>query len=298
MRLTEEEMKQLYQQQTTRRAEQRQQCLSAEQLYRAASNQLSEAEREQVAEHMLECLECTQEYRLARTLKPWSETLVEASEEPSASIVAMPARRALVSVRVLYGVAATLLIVSISLGVMLQWLRREHQQEVARYNAEIAERDRRIAAVEETLTVTRQELAAKPVHTEEYETQLAEQRKVIEELSQPQVNVPIVDLDPSSAIRGSGDSTAIIKVPIGTNFCTLILNTRQEQVDSYYAIEIMDRINKIVWQDNRVRQNQLNPFTITLPRRLFPAGQYRIKLYGLDKSERKLIEAYSIQIKY
>jgi len=38
-----------------------------------------------------------------------------------------------------------------------------------------------------------------------------------------------------------------------------------------------------------LRKSQLNTFTVALPRRLLPAGRYRLKLYGLRSGHGELV---------
>jgi hypothetical protein len=69
MRLDSEELKRLYQQQTARAARSRDDCLTAEVIMSAATGEFSHAERNKVADHLIACSDCAQEYRLARSLE-------------------------------------------------------------------------------------------------------------------------------------------------------------------------------------------------------------------------------------
>jgi hypothetical protein len=83
MKLTDDKLKQLYQQQTARSA-QRAECLTDETLLRAAAGELGQIERERMADHLMVCSDCAQEYRLAQSLKPWAERVVAVSGSPAA----------------------------------------------------------------------------------------------------------------------------------------------------------------------------------------------------------------------
>lgn len=74
MKLTEEELKRFYQEQTTRlRDEQRGDCLSAEELRSVITEELPSARRERAADHLTKCASCVAEYRILRDLAEWAE---------------------------------------------------------------------------------------------------------------------------------------------------------------------------------------------------------------------------------
>jgi hypothetical protein len=84
MKLTDDKLKQLYQQQTARSARRQAECLSDETLLRAAAGELGQTERERMADHLMVCSDCATEYRLVQSLKPWAERVVATSGEPVA----------------------------------------------------------------------------------------------------------------------------------------------------------------------------------------------------------------------
>ncbi|RME48131.1 MAG: hypothetical protein D6791_04080 [Chloroflexi bacterium] len=79
MKLTSDELKELYQQRTTHSTRRPVECLTAETLRRAANRELSQPERERVADHLMVCADCAEEYRLIRSLRPWAERIAAAS---------------------------------------------------------------------------------------------------------------------------------------------------------------------------------------------------------------------------
>jgi hypothetical protein len=44
--------------------------------------------------------------------------------------------------------------------------------------------------------------------------------------------------------------------------------------------------------------SQFNDFTVALPSQSFPAGQYRIRLYGVRGERRQVVEEYTVRIQY
>jgi hypothetical protein len=78
----------------------------------------------------------------------------------------------------------------------------------------------------------------------------------------------------------------------------LILNVSGQPSHSGYALEILDQRGQRLWQGGGLHKSQFNNFTVTLSRRSFPAGQYRINLYGLRGGGRELVEGYALRIRY
>src|SRR5262249_13844769 len=86
MKLTDEELRELYRKETARQARQPDdQCLASEMLTMAAAGELSVPERELAADHLQTGFDCAKEYRSIRTLKSWA---AEATKEvPQAQVV-------------------------------------------------------------------------------------------------------------------------------------------------------------------------------------------------------------------
>jgi len=288
MKLSEKELKELYQQQTTRSNRGEANCLSEQELLRAATGELSQSERERVADHLVVCSDCAREYSIASSLKPWSEQFGKTERKQK---IFFPSS-------VSYAIAASLLLLCLALTGWIISLREQNHRATESLNQQLAERDRALAAAKESLAETRRQLEGGSGRSEQYEKQIAEQNQIIAELSQPQINVPINDLDPKASIRGSQAGITTVKVPPGANLFTLILNTTDEQSFPNYGLEILDQSGKLIWSGDRLRKTESNNFTVALTRRLFPVGQYRIKLYGLREGRKKLIEDYSLRIQY
>jgi hypothetical protein len=292
MRLTDDELKRLYSRQTARSVHGGKECLSEEELLGLATGEVSKAERERMADHLMSCSDCSEEYQLTLSLKPLVDEATTSEKRPQRI-------RNFPPVRALYAIAASMLIASICLGAWIFYLQREKRETISRLNEQLAEKERAIAAANESLDDARRRLEETPKRNEKYEVQIAELQKSIAELARPQLNVPITDLDPQNSTRSGDDSSAVVSVPPNTNLFTLILNVSGEQSYSRYSIEIADERGKPVWSGSGLRtQSQLNNFTISLSRPMFPAGNYRIRLYGLQNGKRRLVESYFVRIEY
>ncbi len=328
MKVTSEDLKSLYQEGTARSVEGRKDCLSPETMLRTAMEELCEEERGRVADHLSSCSDCTWEFQVVRALKPWA---VETGQAFSASAeqVSPPdsaARRsALHSVQ--KGIAhppafwrrvadiwrpgrmpsalafRLLLLLVFALGGLLISDRLEDNGRITSLNKELAERDLALNSANKALDDSRQQLedairrrdqALAATNSKQYEEEITRLRKIIDVLENPQLEIPIVDLD---MIRGGTIETAMpIEIPRTANLLTLILNYNDRQQYSIFAVEIFDQQGSLVWRGNSASRSQPNKLNLTLPRQFFSGGSYNIKLFGMRKDKKVPVAAYSITI--
>src|SRR5262245_18592385 len=83
MRLTSEELKELFRKEVACAPPLRAECLSAEEMMRAAEGRMSQAERERVTGHLGACADCAEEYRVVPSLKFWTATVAEPVSKPA-----------------------------------------------------------------------------------------------------------------------------------------------------------------------------------------------------------------------
>jgi len=310
MKLTDEEMKALYQAQTGRSARGGADCPPEETLARAASGDLSPIERERVADHLMGCADCAQEYRLARSLKPWAGQVAATAgagtsdraehRAEMASPATRPGWRQSLSVLFRPGyfpaaVVAALLIVSIMLGFWIASLLRENARLIASLNGQRVTRDQ----TAEALAEARRRLEDTSRRAEQDKQQTAELRRTLDELLRPQFNVPIIDLDPRDSTRGQpAPSVPVIEVPAGAHFFTLILHVPGQPSHESYELEVADQRGAPVWRGPGIQKSPYDTFTVALPRRLIPAGQYRIRLYGISAGRQDRVADYRVRVQY
>lgn len=325
MKLTEEQLKALMQQQTAPRG--RAECLTEEQFIQAAAGEMSQSEKIEMAHHMTRCADCAQEYRLIRSLRPWAEKAqtVASSEsgDSHARLTVVPIRRAeeksrksawpVLSARLSARSAALALAASVliifALGVWLLLSRQEQNRQIARLSQQLEEKDRALSQAQESLIQTSRELEeaarqAEESPSESREEELARReeeiirlRQTVREITRPQIDVPIIDLDPSPVRSGGGEKASRVEVPESAGFLTLILNFSGEAYPRY-EVEILDRHGRRVWGGQRSRNSGARSLNLTLSRRLIPEGQYLIKLYGLSDGAKGLVADYAVTINY
>jgi hypothetical protein len=326
MKVTSEELKSLYQEGTARSAKGRVDCLPAETMMRAATGEASEEERGRVADHLATCSDCAWEFRLVRAFKPWTEEAGQAfaasgdqglhsdstaTRAPLRGVEKAIARRsplwrqiaALLSPgRTPVALAVQLLLLALlafSGWLILTW--QSNSDRIISLNKQLAERDRALDSANESLAEARRQLeeairrrdqALSATNSKQYEEEIARLRQTIDELTSPQVDIPIVDL---VMIRGARIETAMpIEVPRTANLVTLILNFDDRQQHSAYEVEIIDQKGSQVWRgESKSQGNKLN---MTLPRRFLSGGRYLIKLSGLRNDKKTPLANYAVMI--
>jgi hypothetical protein len=327
MKLTEAQLKEIWQGRTARETPRQAECLTEEQFVRAVTGEMGQQERARMANHLVACSDCVAEYRILRSLRPLAEqaeSILAASVAPDAPEIgpkpraieradARPApfwqRLAAVvpPARGAFALAA-LLLISLALGLWLVLLRQGNDREIAQLNRELAERDRALASARESLDETRKQLEEtirraeqeKPGgDSKQYNDEIARLRQTIAELSRPQIDAPIVDIESSGPTRGNatGDLWKI-EPPPTANFFTLILNITGQPTAFTYAVEIFDSTGKQVWRGQRLRIGPEYKVNLTLARRMFPAGRYLIRLYGLRDGKQEPVADYHALISY
>ena len=299
MKLTSEALRELYQDETARTAQRDSECLSAEMLMTAASGDLNREQREVVADHLASCSSCAKEYISLRSLK----TSLTSVRQPFSRRFA---ESRLVAFYLPAALAAMFLILALVLGVWLISQTRENERLVAQVNekelatatatqrAEQAEAARR-AAQEELTRRAGEEKSSKQTAEAEIPKGSSQTR---DRLDQPLANVPIFELEPRGSTRSGGADVVTLDAASDTRLITLILHVNGQPSSDAYSLEVVDRAGRPIWTSRGLRKNRYNNFTVALPRRTFPAGDYGLTLYSLRDGRREIVEEYSIHLQY
>lgn len=116
------------------------------------------------------------------------------------------------------------------------------------------------------------------------------------DLSDPQVNAPVVDLLPASPLRGEPGERAVVELPPDSRFFALILNPKGSPDFAGYRAEILDAGGRVVWSEDGLEKNPHGSFTLILSRRFLRPGDYRLRLYGLEGGAGRLLEEFRVRI--
>ena len=323
MKLTEAQIRDIWTRRTARGKTRQAECLTAEQFERACAGEMNKHDRAQIANHMITCSDCADEYRILRSLRPLVDAIEALHDHPAVarfpvygsntftadkSVTLWRRFAAYVSPARAIAASAALLLITLALGLWILSIRRGNERQIAQLNRELAERDMALVSARESLDNARRQLEETTHQAElekslgdskRYEDEIAQLRQTITDLSRPQIDVPIIDLDPSSPTRGnSTDGAARIDIPPTANFFTLILNITGQRSPSTYAVEIYDSNSKQVWRGQRLRNSRENSVNLTLARKMFPAGRYLIKLYAPRNRNQEPVAAYPVVIGY
>jgi len=102
------------------------------------------------------------------------------------------------------------------------------------------------------------------------------------EVAAPRAGLQIVDLLPvgEDVQRSGGDASAVVQAPEWVDHLVLVLNLTHDPVLPVYAFRITAADGREVWRGEDLRPGADGALTLEVPRRLLPAGEYRIGLYG------------------
>lgn len=126
-------------------------------------------------------------------------------------------------------------------------------------------------------------------------------QKELDELSKPQLDAPVVDID-LAALRATAEPgkeiVTTIDVPNTSSVFTVILHKPAEKNAANYLLELFDaKKPKAVWSAQKKLEAQTK-IAVTLAKRNYPAGKYRFTLSGVEGKKKELLETYQIEVKY
>ena len=129
-----------------------------------------------------------------------------------------------------------------------------------------------------------------------------ELRQEVAELSRPQANAPVHDLFPGAVERGGRSAGSELKVPAGSTTFTLILNLVELPDHAAYRVEIEDTEGRPALEIPNLEMDSLGLITLGLARQTLPAGNYRIRLLGIndasDSTQPVPVAIYPLEIIY
>jgi hypothetical protein len=128
---------------------------------------------------------------------------------------------------------------------------------------------------------------------------LGDLRREVERLSQPQPDVPIIDLFPPSSPRGGGPRPAPPELGAEAGYLTVVLHLPPSAEAAALEAVIADAGGREIWS-GRLRGSEHGTLTLGIPRRYLvgreTAGELRILLYGLEGGRRRRLETYALPL--
>lgn len=308
MKLTEQDMKDLWQEGAACDTAKRSGCLTDDLLLRAGMNDLTEIERQQIANHLAGCDDCTDAYRVARAANVWAKETAAGYEPKSASPVQPPFDHRLsffdfLRFRPAQAVLAAMFLVALGIGVWAIKLRMENQNLQATLRQQHQEKELTTAKEVSQLQQNAEQLLASNQTLTSENSRLKEE---LDALANPQLETPIIDVDPASLTRGTAETdNAVTKihVPASANFFTVILHlpsgyTTGAPRERLLLVELVDRkTNGVLWSSQQ-KHNASPNLTLTLAKNKYPAGKYRIRISEISGQRKMVIDHYDIQVSY
>jgi hypothetical protein len=114
------------------------------------------------------------------------------------------------------------------------------------------------------------------------------------DLSQPQLNAPVLDLRPS--VRAEEVGATVPEVPSQARLFTLVINPIGPVSPGVYEAEIVNAAGKQVWIGRGLEANSFGSFSLALSRQTLCAGEYSLRLFSLAAGNRRSIGEYAFRV--
>lgn len=116
----------------------------------------------------------------------------------------------------------------------------------------------------------------------------------VKELSSPQANTAVLDLYPTSSVRGEGAGPAAQPVPEEAGMATVILRAPGLRRFDGYGIEILRADGSVAWHEDGLKPTY-SSFSLSLTRDWLDEAGLRLRLVGIGaKGERQTIGEYAL----
>jgi hypothetical protein len=271
-------------------------CPSSEMLVAAAAPDASADVRERVIDHLATCAQCAEEFRVLSGIGPWAADhahLIDESARPpgtparpttSTTSAMWPARR--FGSPWAYATAAVLVLAVAGLEVQVRRLQRD--------NRALATRAAAPAALSATTTTTA------PSPSASLEARVADQQRTIEELQRrlqsaetPDLNAPIIDLEPAGAQRSASAASSAPVIPAAARSIVFILNTTHAETGAVYDVDFTGPGDRVVWTGSGLKPSADRTLTLVVPRALVRDAT-TVRLYSRSGSRRSLVENFAL----
>lgn len=211
-------------------------------------------------------------------------------------------------------VTALCLMISFAAGSWMLALHFKHKAEIAKLQAEHAvERARlsdpanleaRLSSAQLQLSELKTQVSAQTAdrvlsNQELLTIQNQALQTELDELSKPQLDSPVVELEPGKG-RNPQDKQVytMVNVPPTSQTFTLLVKKPADKQFPTYLLEMLDaRKNKTSWSTQLHPDSGRDP-VLTLYKRGYPSGQYRLRLTGINGKQKEVLETYGFEVNY
>lgn len=116
----------------------------------------------------------------------------------------------------------------------------------------------------------------------------------------PEINDYVWSVSDTST-RGGADQAEAVELPAGSDAVTLLLRASklgEQDAASYSGFRVEITGAGRTWSRDGLRPLGFNSFSVTLPRKDFPAGSYTIRILGSRNGQQELLAEYALQLRY
>jgi hypothetical protein len=294
MTLSEDDLRTLWREHSTSVPSDRSACLTDAEWARLLSKDADTTERVRAAGHIASCVACADEYRLLQPLQSWVADVERVLSSHDASGAdrwttwcawwSSPRLALAVS-------AATVLLVT--QGVTFSRLV-ESTRENVQLETQLAENERALSATQISLVAAQEGLRG----LTEAQTQLNTLQERLAQLSTPQLDVAIVDLEPQygGVVRGTSDPQIVTMAP-NAPVVRLILNFPPLASRSTLVVEVAEQDGRVRWVGRTHHDQGAATLALALPSEGYPGGEYVIRLFDVTRG-RTPLAAYPVVIRH
>ena len=288
MKLSDDDLRTLWREQTANVPPDRPLCLADADWARLLSKEMDPAERARTAEHIASCSQCADEYRLLQPLQAWGED-VERVLSPGATSRRWTGWRAWWSSPRLALAVSAATVLLMTQGATL-WQFGASTRKNAQLEAQLAEQKAALSSAQNSLTAAQQEL-------ERTTAAQGELQQRVTQLTAPQLDAAVVDLDPQlgEVVRG-GSEPQIVTINPSAPVFTVILNFSPLAARSTIEVEVVQE-GQTRWTGRTQREAGASTVTLALPGGDYPAGEYLIRLFDVTRG-RTAFAAYAVIIRH
>ncbi|MCM2256911.1 MAG: zf-HC2 domain-containing protein [Vicinamibacteria bacterium] len=114
----------------------------------------------------------------------------------------------------------------------------------------------------------------------------------------PHLNVPIIDLEPNAATRGPAAAGRLVELAANATTVTFVVVTRPMPPHDSYTLEVLGSAAEPRFVADGLLRSPYDTLTLSVPRALLPAGEYRFVLYGRRGGDRERVETYAVSVRH
>ena len=287
-----------------------QQIQDNEVIERYVRQQLTPAERQEFQEHYFACDECFDQVQTSTRFiagvreSSRSGVLAAAPDKRSDQSSILPALFPnWIRNWAIPALAMSFLVAVVLLGVWSLSVRRENQRlarqanEQSRVAEELQRSEAKIRELEASGTASSEQLEVLRKENERLKEEIAtaarQPETQVAQIRQPDANLPVINIYPLGDTQRSGGGSEInqLRLPPGTEKFVFLLSDFESGYSNYH-VEISDSAGRQIMRSVGIKPDQNGEIRVVLNRRLFSAGQYRLKLNGQGKA----IAEYLVQV--